>query len=268
MFQRRKRGILKQTIAQTGDPEVKKLRKEISERQERIAELELEIFDTKANLAQFEADLESRIRPLERQLQSLEEELVEARHRAERRGQWGDRADSEKTPDVVNQFKKAWTPRDQPPAPIVEEPVEQADPSQLKQLYRELAKRFHPDLTPDPKEKIWRAEIMAKVNQAYSNKDLVALQQLSLEPDRVPMPEEKPPLELKTELEVELKRLDDLVIRLEAELGQLTRSQLMQLQLESTLARRSGRDLLGELAADLLRQIRMVESELHSLRSY
>lgn len=266
MFQRRRRGILKQTIAQTGDPEVRDLRKAIAERQERIAELELEIFDTKANLSKFEIDLENRVRPLERQLQSLEEQLMEARHRAERRGQWGDKADSEKTPDVVKQFKKAWTPREEPTQPVTEKTPDLVDPNQLKQLYRELAKRFHPDLTPDAREKQWRAEIMAKVNQAYSNKDLSTLQELSAQPDRVPMPEEKPPMELKSELQLELKRLDSLIMKLEVELGRLSRSQLMQLQLETTLARKSGRDLLGELAEDLMRQIRAVENELYSLQ--
>lgn len=45
----------------------------------------------------------------------------------------------------------------------------------LKKLYREVAKRIHPDLTTDPVEKVRRQELMVAANQAYEAGDIEAL---------------------------------------------------------------------------------------------
>jgi DnaJ-domain-containing protein 1 len=45
----------------------------------------------------------------------------------------------------------------------------------LKKLYREVAKRIHPDLTTDPVEKVRRQELMIAANQAYETGDIEEL---------------------------------------------------------------------------------------------
>jgi DnaJ-domain-containing protein 1 len=45
----------------------------------------------------------------------------------------------------------------------------------LKKLYREVAKRIHPDLTTDPAEKARRQALMVEANQAYEAGDIEGL---------------------------------------------------------------------------------------------
>lgn len=48
----------------------------------------------------------------------------------------------------------------------------------LKTLYRDIAKKIHPDLVIDEKERARRTEIMAKLNEAYQNGDEQKLEQI------------------------------------------------------------------------------------------
>jgi DnaJ-class molecular chaperone len=41
----------------------------------------------------------------------------------------------------------------------------------LKRLYREIAKRIHPDLATDDAERAKRNQLMAEVNRAYADGD-------------------------------------------------------------------------------------------------
>lgn len=261
---RRRRSRLSDTIREATDPHLRSLRDEVAQRQEQVAELELELFEMRASLAEFERLLEARVRPLERQLHDLHRQLKQARHAAERRAQWGDRADEEGIPDVVKQFERAWRPRRETTARR-QTTTSNVEQSSLRQLYRQLAKRFHPDLTTDPEQKQWREALMAEVNQAYQAKDLAALQALADRPDRAPQPVERSGEELSTDLQAEVIRLDGVIAKLKRQLDELAASELAQLQLSVSMAKQSGQDLLAELALDLEREIAQVKAQLAAL---
>jgi hypothetical protein len=140
-----------------------------------------------------------------------------------------------------------------------------ATKGQIKAEYRALAKRFHPDLTSDPDEKKWREKVMAEVNQAYADGDLAALRKLAGQADRPERGPEKSRDEILIELRREVKRLDGVIAQLQAEVGRLTRSSEVKLMLDASIARREGRDLLSEMAADLRREIVELELELAEL---
>jgi hypothetical protein len=261
MFGRRNRSSLSSTIREATDPEIRSLRAKISQRQETVAELELELFDMRASLEHFERELQVHIRPLERQLADLQAQLRKSRHEAERRAQWG--KDLEEAPDVVQQFEQAWTPAKSRTTEPRSAPT--PEQSELKALYRELAKRFHPDLTTDPQEKEWREEMMATVNAAYASKDLSALLGLQQQPDRPPKKVTQTREEFLAEMSAEVLRLDQLITKLKRQLDELSSSGLAQLQLDVTMARQSGQDLLSQIAKDMELEIANVKAELASL---
>lgn len=65
-------------------------------------------------------------------------------------------------------------------AGAAEEPsteVREPDPA-LRSLYREAAKRLHPDLAEDDEERARRTRLMAAVNQAYAEGDAAAIQRI------------------------------------------------------------------------------------------
>jgi hypothetical protein len=51
----------------------------------------------------------------------------------------------------------------------------------LRDIYRKLASALHPDREPDPEKRAVRTELMQRANQAYNQKDLLALLTLQLE---------------------------------------------------------------------------------------
>ena len=262
MFGRRNRSSLSDTLREAADPEIKTLRAKISDRHDTVADLELELFDIRVSLEEFERKLEVRIRPLERQLADLQTQLRKSRHDAERRAQWG--KDLEQAPDVVKQFERAWTPGQQHP----KKPRKTSAPekSELKALYRELAKRFHPDLTTDPEEKKWREEMMAAVNAAYQNQDLNALLDLRQQPDRNPERVSQTREELLAKMAAEVLRLDQLIAKLNRSMNELSNSSLAQLQLNISMARQSGQDMLSQIVKNLELEIARASAELASYR--
>jgi hypothetical protein len=265
MFQRR-RSSLSSKLQRANDPELAELYEELGRQRERVAELQLELFDAQAELTAFEREVDSRLGDKRQRLAELQKQLAEARHRADYRAQWGERADSDEPPvDVVEQFRRTWAPRPKR-AEAARPPAEPAvDPGMIKNLYRALAKRYHPDLVTDPAEKRRREKVMAEVNQAYADKNLSALQALASRPEEPERESVKSRQQVIIELRREIDRLRKLVVELESRLHQLVHSSILELKLDVTIARRAGRDLLGEIAADLQKQITEIQIELATL---
>jgi hypothetical protein len=265
MFRRRNSG-LSRALQRSQDPELAALYDELTERREEVAALELELFEARSDLAAFEAEVDRRLGALKDRVDQLERELKQARRQAARRAQWGERAERGEVPyDVLEQFEKTWR-RSAPPAAKSKETKLDDDSRQaIKRLYRQLAKRFHPDLTVDPQEKKYREQIMAQVNEAYAEGNLSKLRQLEETPDR-PEPEVKRTREqIIADLRAEIRRLDGVVHQLRSAIDRLTRSHEVQLMLEATMAQRQGRDLIAEMARDLRQDIANMEAELAQL---
>jgi hypothetical protein len=266
MFRRRRSDVMKRALLRSQDPELAELYEQLAERRERIAALELELFDTRSALAVFQSEVARRLGPLQTRLEAVEKELRQARRQAERRAQWGERAESGDIPyDVIEQFERTW--RRCPPAAETpkKKPLDVDARTEIKQLYRALAKRFHPDLTVDPAEKKYREGVMAQVNEAYAADNLEALRRLAELPDRPEIEPERTRQQVMVDLRAEIKRLDQVAWQLQATIDQLTRSHDLQLMLEATMARQEGRDLIAELTADLRRQVAQLEAELAAL---
>ncbi|HKZ84968.1 MAG TPA: J domain-containing protein [Anaerolineae bacterium] len=119
-----------------------------------------------------------------------------------------------------------------PPAP---DPATQND---LKSLYRDLAKRAHPDLATDDAERASRGALMVEINAAYRRSDLTALKAIfarsSDSGQEVPDDMER--------LRAEITRLDGLISKIRAEIADLNRSDWMTMKLDAALARARGID--------------------------
>lgn len=229
--------------------------------------MEFELSDTRADLARFEQELDRRLGPLQRRQAQLEQQLAEARRKAARRAQWGERLDAEEPPiDVEEQFRRTWSQHPKEAEPPQEQPVPEELKAEMRSLFRSLAKRFHPDLVTDSNEKRWRVKMMAEVNEAYASQNLAALRKLAERPDRLEEPRQKTREQLIAELRGEIFRLDRVIQSLERKLQELINSHTVQLMLEVTIAARSGRDLLEEMAKELRAEIARLEVDLAALQ--
>ncbi|HVO44470.1 MAG TPA: hypothetical protein VMT34_17715 [Aggregatilineales bacterium] len=143
----------------------------------------------------------------------------------------------------------------------------------LKKLYRQLARQYHPDTSTDPEEKLRLTVLMAQINAAYRAKDVDELYRLS---DRKPEPMPvEPPARAKAlatepttyaELLALAHKLDDEVAWTRSERLRLGASPLMHLKIEWSLARSRGRDLLQEIAQQVRADIDAANTELNALR--
>jgi hypothetical protein len=129
-------------------------------------------------------------------------------------------------------------------------------PPSLKTLFRDVAKRIHPDFARDDAEQKHFTLLMARANQAYSRGDTETLQRL-LDDHR-----EINASIISEDAAAELLRITRQILHaerdiatIEAERHTLLASDIAQLHLDAEAAAREHRDLLTELATGLREQI-------------
>lgn len=134
----------------------------------------------------------------------------------------------------------------------------------LQDLYRKLAKRYHPDKTMDTKEEERREQLMPLINRAYNEQDLETLERLSLGETERHVPE-KTVLEKRRALQTELRRLNRAASQLRFEINRLKAGRTYQLKQQVENAKKTGTDLLTTLAKDLERKIKSSRGQLARL---
>jgi hypothetical protein len=129
-------------------------------------------------------------------------------------------------------------------------------PPSLKTLFRDVAKRIHPDFARDDAEQKHFTLLMARANQAYSRGDTETLQRL-LDDHReinASIAGEGAAAEL-LRITRQIQHAERDIATLEAERHTLLSGEIAQLHLDAEAAAREHRDLLTELAASLREQI-------------
>lgn len=252
----------------TSDPKADSLRAEVAAKQWRAAELEADLMESRESLAAFQREFEARLGPYLQRAAQLQEQIKAARKAAFRK-LWEASRFAPRFVDVEEQFQKAWQQTDTGAPPPPPPPTTPDTEAQIKTLYRELAKRYHPDLAATEDERQWRTPRMAAVNAAYAARDVVLLQKLAAAKDEAEAPE--PQIDSREALIIHLRhesqRLDELIERLEKEFDELTSSPALEMQLEASMAKRTGRDLIGEAVAELQRELGELERELRELNN-
>jgi len=132
----------------------------------------------------------------------------------------------------------------------------------LKQLYRQLARRFHPDFALNEEDRAYRTGIMKAVNAAYAVGDLEKLEKLAQEPD--PQQPTYTDRDMAEALLKELHRCQRRLQEISLELARLEEHPSTELKQSVEIAANQGRDLLDELAAELREKIagKMVQRDV------
>jgi hypothetical protein len=213
-----------------------------------LAQRELEFATVKAELERFEQRYLYHVGRLYVELDEIEALIAEAYARANP----GDAGFQHRTEQAWAQARQSAS--ETGAASSVDAPKFSPSAS-LQSLYRELAKRLHPDLTTDDAERSRRTRLMVEINGAYAAGDEARLRDLLRECDSEPEPQENTiganlvSIIRKIAQAGERLRLIDLQIR------QLKESELYQLKCQVEEAETAGRDLLREMAVALEQQI-------------
>ena len=233
-----------------------RLRAALEQAQADLIEAEAQLADAMAEVNAFEFEFEAKVGYLADQLEALEAEVR----------RYNDRIQLARSKQIFGigyvpadeQYRRAWkAPPTAPKRPP--QPVSPATEEQIKRLYRQLARRFHPDLAVDDADRAWRTQKMAAINDAYAARSLTELQAIAQEPERfIQIGGARPGQTLEQmvqALQAELARCQRRLREIEGELRSLHLRPSVQLSLEAKLAHRQGRDLLGEIAAQFERKI-------------
>ena len=160
-----------------------------------LAQAQIDLEHTRAQLDHLTRQQHSQLGPLYDQLDQLDLDIAALRATIT-----GDPADLRRLQELYGTAEQAADPLTDPlpqAAPVIDpeyasslrftEPetasdYEQPTPAKVAQrIYRELARRAHPDLVQDPVEKERRGVFIARVNDAYRRIDLYELQRLAEE---------------------------------------------------------------------------------------
>ncbi|HTP09743.1 MAG TPA: hypothetical protein VMP08_15915 [Anaerolineae bacterium] len=240
---------------------------------EQLARLEQEHADLRGELHDFELMYNARVGPIEAQLAEVQLHIDEYRLRIEL-VQWRGKSLSpiQLEAEVENRLREqreraeaihanADIARSFVPPP----PIDPAADLDLKQVYRELAKRTHPDLATDEADRAIRSQRMTDVNALYDKQDLEGLRRILRQLETRRLAQDETPEQRLAHLKDERLRLDAAIRHVKVEIADLNRDPLMVLKLEAALGRSRGRDVLAETAQQRQTQLNEAESELQGL---
>lgn len=242
------------------DIELNKKRAVLERLKDRLADREEEMADLRAELDQFEAQYSMQVGRLYADLDDIEAQIAEEEFKL--------------VPDDEEIKKKAEELRRR-----AEESAKRAEdaaahgstnwqPTQAaKKAYHNLARTFHPDLALDPAEKEKRHGLMARLNEAYSTGDQTALNKL-VEDFR-----NSPDLVKGDSIGDELVRSIRQISQVKKRLKELRdeklaaeHSELFVLREKMLAEMAEGRDMIKQIAARTVVQIRKSERRLANLR--
>jgi hypothetical protein len=174
------------------DHEYARLLIAIETRKCRIAELQEQRDDLERALSRFAVQLKGRVGALRAELNRVRLQTQEYRRRIERlkedetldaatleeevAAEFAEREAQARAEEAASAREGQRVQRERRPSRLDAE-----SEAEILRIYRELAKRFHPDLAKTEAARKRRADLMLRINVAYSERDLLALQTIARE---------------------------------------------------------------------------------------
>lgn len=211
---------------------------------------EAELFRSRARLSSLRATLtkrESTLADLRAQLNSFEGRYIrQVGVLYIQLDEWEERIAQLNAPSPTT----AATDQHDPPLITAAEPEPPQVFFDLKALFREVAKRIHPDFARDRHDELHRTHLMAQANDAFRRDDAAILHRMlnGYDPSTDSGDVRDPAAEL-PRIATQIEQATDDIAIIDAEIEALAQSEMAQLKQRTTDAALQGRDLLAELAA-------------------
>jgi len=137
----------------------------------------------------------------------------------------------------------------------------------LKKLYREVARKFHPDLTGCEQERFHRHQLMVEINRAYETGAEDRLQELLEAGEGLDSVEASGAMSAEMILLVRrIAEAKQQLARIEADVAEIIASEIYKLKLRVENSEAMGIDLFADLVAQVDRQIRKARNRLEHLQ--
>jgi hypothetical protein len=232
-----------------------RLRTILRQSKQELHSSEVELATRMAEIREFEAKIESRLGSLETEIEIIDAQI---RHYQKQIYQL---QQAEMFPNWIDYSRRA-NPNQHPPSSKTFDADKNASSNpenELRQLYRDLARRYHPDTAFDDRDRLYRTEMMMRINEAYANRDVNELRKHARGMITVSIePEKSKPLRYRSALEkieAELVECQTKLQETRAQIENLRFHPSVQLSLSVKLAWRAGRDLIGDMTRELQEQV-------------
>jgi regulator of replication initiation timing len=241
--------------------ELNKKRAVLERLKDRLADREEEMTDLRTELEQFEANYSMQVGRLYAELDDIEAQIAEEEFKLV--------PDDEEIKKKAEELRR----RAEESAAKAREAAEAAEKKweptvEAKKAYHNLARTIHPDLALDAVEKEKRHGLMAQLNQAYSSGDQIKLNKLVEEfrnsPDLVKGDT------VGDELVRSIRQIFQIKLRLKelrTEHAAAEASELFSLREKMRAEMAEGRDMVSQMAARTVVQIRKSQRRLENLKS-
>lgn len=242
------------------EDELRLKRLELEDIEKELVEKELQLTGLRAELADFEKLYLRTVGVLYAELDEIEARIAELIARRN--------PSNSDFRDTARQARQKATESHSTVGEIALQVAKSFRPSpELKNLYREVARRIHPDLTTDDADRAYRQRLMAQANQAYEDGNEARLKQILEEYES--SPEAVQGEGTGQELVRVIRKISQVRRRLREigeEADEMLTSDLAQLKSRADDALKQGRDLLGEMAESLQGEISRARTQLSELK--
>lgn len=225
------------------EQELRRRRKELAELESKLAERELELANLQSGLRAFEGRYLSVVGERYDELAKIEKEIAKLQGLDVGDEEAGSLADDE-VGCGQNRFHS----------------------DKLKKLYREVARKFHPDLSSCPQERQHRHQLMVEINRAYETGAEDRLQEL------LDAGEGLEKIEISGAMSAEMillvRRMAEAKQRLaqiESDVEEIAASEIYKLKLRVENFEAIGIDLFADLVSQVDRQIKKARNRLEHL---
>ncbi|MGO9243396.1 MAG: J domain-containing protein [Verrucomicrobiia bacterium] len=238
------------------EEELAKKRDELVLLQNQLAEQELFLANMRAELAAFEGQYLRRVGTLYAELDDWNAKIAESIAEQDgseeaRSGAAQARAQAEESHAAAH--GEAAGAKEFTPSP------------DLKRLYREAARRVHPDLATDEADRRWREHLMKEANRAYQQGDADALRRIIAEYESSPESVKGTGVAANMErVTRQIKQVRNRLAQIDLEITSLIDSDIAKLQAKAEQARKEGRDLLAEMAKDVNSRVELARRRYES----
>ncbi len=137
----------------------------------------------------------------------------------------------------------------------------------LKKLYREVARKFHPDLSSCPQERQSRHQLMVEINRAYEIGAEERLRELLEAGEGLESVEMNGAMSAEMILMVrKITEAKQHLAKIESDIEEITSSEIYKLKLRVENSEAMGVDLFADLVAQVDRQIKKARNRLEHLQ--
>jgi peptidoglycan hydrolase CwlO-like protein len=239
------------------EAELLRKQEELQHLEEELVDRELALASLKADLSSFEGQYLRRVGVLYAELDEIEAKiavLLAKRTKSDKDTQRATEAREKAKASYSAAHGEASKQKEFIPSP------------ELKHLYREVAKRIHPDLATDEADRLKRGSLMAQANDAYEQGDEERLRRIlnlyESSPDSVQG--DGVALDLVRTIR-KISRVKERLKDIETEIEELAKSELSKMKKMATDLEVDGRNLIEEMAEKVRSKIEVAQVRIESL---